>query len=118
MKLAICTTAAAAKAIQAEDDSRARLPWKGVFADGSPAPEGWGVTTHLQDVQAKPDGKAWAYPVSAESVASAKPGDPVKAAVIVDKLDATWDAKAEPIEEPKPVEEPVKEDDFAVPVGK
>lgn len=116
MKQAICTTAAAAKAIQAEDDSRARLPWKGVFADGSPAPEGWGVTTHLHDIAAKPDGKAWAYPVSDTAATEAKPGDPIKAAVIVEKLDATWDAKSadekpvDPKEEPKPI------DDFAVPV--
>ncbi|MFA5892261.1 MAG: hypothetical protein WDA27_15150 [Actinomycetota bacterium] len=118
MKQAICTTAEDAKAIQAEDNAKAKLPWKGVFADGSPAPEGWGVTTSLYDVQAKPDGKAWAYPVSDTAATEAKPGDPIKEALIVDKLDATWDAKAEPIEEPKPVEEPVKEDDFAVPVGK
>ena len=91
-KQAICTTAAAAKAVQAEYDTRARLPWKGVFADGSPAPEGWGVTLHLQDVQAKPDGKAWAYPVSDTAATEAKTGDPIKAAVLVDALDATWDA--------------------------
>ncbi|MFA4900894.1 MAG: hypothetical protein WC563_15355 [Brevundimonas sp.] len=115
-KIAICTTAAAAKAIQAEDDSRARLPWKGVFADGSPAPEGWGQTDHLYDVAKHPAEEKYAYPCSDTAATEAKAGDPIKAAVIVDKLDATWDAKAEPIEEPKPVEEPVKEDDFAVPV--
>lgn len=115
MKLAIATERAALEALQLSDDDAAGLPWPGVYLDGSPAPDGQGVTLHVRDVQPHPKDAKWAYPVADDAQAKAKPGEPLAKATIVDKLDATWAVaveapKGEPIEEPKPI------DDFAVPV--
>lgn len=111
MKYAIATTEADALTIQAADDESAGLPWRAVYLDGSPAPDGEGVTTHLYDVRAHPDGTRWAYPV-AEAVdpSSLNPGDPgtlqpggkggkvvlpaeiAASTQVVDDLDETWTA--------------------------
>jgi hypothetical protein len=105
MKIAIFATEAGAKAIQSADNAKAGLPLPGYFHNGKRAPDGWGVTTALYDVTAHPDGKQFAYPVDEKAITDAKAGDPIKAATIVDKLDATWTAavaeapKEEPIEE-------------------
>lgn len=98
MKVAITTTEADAKAIQAADDAAAHLPWPSVYLDGSPCPTAW--TLHRYDVQTKPDGKAFAFPVE-DTAASKAPGDALSKATIVDKLPADWTAaEAAPKEEP------------------
>jgi hypothetical protein len=99
MKQAICSTESDARALQAADDKAGNLPWPGVYLDGTPAPAGQGVTLHRYDVQAKPDGKAYAFPVSDTAQSEAKAGDPIKAATIVDALPADWAAVADPIKE-------------------
>lgn len=113
MKYAILPTEADATALQSADSDAAGLPWPAVYLDGTPAPEGQGVTTALYDVLAKPTGDAWAYPVADDAepvIQTSRP--PVKGQLqpdlvsvpceCVDVLDESWSAPAEPA----PVESP------------
>ncbi|MFA4972836.1 MAG: hypothetical protein WC683_09500 [bacterium] len=90
-KIAICTTEKDAKAIQAADDAAGHLPWPSVYLDGRPCP---GIfTLHRYDVTAKPDGKAFAFPV--DDTYAAKAG-----VTVTDKLDASWTAETVEPKEP------------------
>jgi hypothetical protein len=122
MKYAITTTADEAAQLQSADDDAAGLPWPGVYLDGSPAPEGQGVTEHLYAPRAKPDGTAWAYPVQDDATPTVMPAIPgghgprpdisvqPVACECVDALDDSWtvaigDADLDPAQiDPAPVQ--------------
>jgi len=95
MRQAILATKQDALDMQAADDSDAGLPWPSVYLDGTPCPTAW--TLHRYDVRAKPDGKAYAYPVDDTAQEKAAPGSALSKATCVEKLDVSWDAKAEPV---------------------
>lgn len=98
MKHAICTKESDALDLQSEDDTNAGMPWPGVYLDGTPAPAGQGVTTHLYDPQKHPKEEKWAYPVEDSKDLKGKGSK-------VDKLSDDWTVTA--IEAPK--EEPKEE---------
>ena len=123
MKWAITSTADEAAQLQAADDEAAGLPWPGVYLDGTPAPEGQGVTEHLYAPSEKPDHTAWAYPVADDAAPTAMPAIPgggkgphpdisvqPVACTIVDALDDSWtvaigDADLDPVQiDPTPVQ--------------
>ena len=114
MKYAILPTEADATALQSADSDAAGLPWPAVYLDGTPAPEGQGVTTTLYDPIPKPDGTAWAYPVADDAEPTVQTSRPVKGQLqpeivavpceCVDVLDESWSAEAEPVSGDAPIE--------------
>lgn len=104
-KMAICTSKQDAEKLQADDNAAARLPWRGVYLDGTNAPDGIGVTLRLYDVQKHPSKEEYAYPVADDKDLKGKGSK-------VDKLPDDWTAvqtpNEEPIEDTKPKQEKVK----------
>ena len=109
MKHAILTSKTDAEKLQADDDAAARMPWPGVYLDGTPAPAGMGVTLHRYDVAKHPSKEEYAYPVEDDAKSKGKAGDPITKANLVDKLPADWEAKSvEPKTDPFEDEKPTK----------